>query len=139
MDEVSWDDIKQQVHERADGCCEYCQTSEINSGQTMQIDHIDPTGGDGLDNLCLACWNCNNHKRKAVEGIDPDSSEPTRLFNPRSQVWSQHFEWINGATIVHGLTATGRATVFRLKMNRAVIVVARERWVSGGYHPPEQS
>ena len=136
MADPSWREITQQVHDRADGCCEYCQTSETNSGQTMQIDHIDPNGGDNLDNLCLACWNCNNHKRKAIDVIDPETGERVRLFNPRSQVWSDHFEWINSATIVHGLTETGRATVLRLKMNRPMIVVARQRWVNGGYHPP---
>ena len=42
MGEVSWNALKQIVYERANGCCEYCQTCEANSGQTMQVDHIDP-------------------------------------------------------------------------------------------------
>lgn len=103
----------------------------------MQVDHIDPSGGDTLDNLCLSCWNCNNHKRQATEAIDPDTGQLVPLFNPRSQVWSEHFEWINGSTTLWGLTGTGRATIVRLKMNRAVMVIARQRWVDGGYHPPQ--
>ncbi len=136
MSEPSWNTIKRLVHERARGCCEYCQTAEDNSGQTMQVDHIDPTGGDGLENLCLACWNCNNHKRQATQVTDPETGQPVALFNPRTQNWSEHFEWVAGATRVRGLTPVGRATVARLNMNRPVVVVARQRWVEGGYHPP---
>ena len=44
MGELSWNALKQMVYERANGCCEYCQTCEVNSGQTMQVDHIDPQG-----------------------------------------------------------------------------------------------
>jgi 5-methylcytosine-specific restriction endonuclease McrA len=44
MGELSWNALKQIVYERANGCCEYCQTCEANSGQTMQVDHIDPRG-----------------------------------------------------------------------------------------------
>jgi HNH endonuclease len=137
MSEPSWNTIKRLVHDRAGGCCEYCRTAEDNSGQTMQVDHIDPSGGDGLENLCLSCWNCNNHKRQATQVTDPETGQRVALFNPRTQNWFEHFEWITGATRVRGLTPIGRATVVRLKMNRPVIVAARQRWVEGGYHPPK--
>jgi hypothetical protein len=39
MGELSWNTLKQMVYERAHGCCEYCQTCEAHSGQTMQVDH----------------------------------------------------------------------------------------------------
>jgi len=139
MSELSWSAITQQVYERASGCCEYCQTAAENSGQTMQVDHIDPNGGDELENLCLSCWNCNSHKHKATAVIDPETNQWVALFNPRLQVWSEHFERVDGATRIRGLTPSGRATVTRLKMNRPVIVVARQRWVAGGYHPPQVS
>ncbi|MBN1311684.1 MAG: HNH endonuclease [Anaerolineae bacterium] len=137
MDNLSWQQIRQHVYKRAAGCCEYCRTCEVNTRQTMQVDHIDPQAGDALDNLCLSCWNCNNHKRQAVLVSDPETGEEVPLFNPRTQMWSEHFEWVGNATYIHGLTPTGRATVSRLKMNRPAIVVARSRWVEGGYHPPE--
>lgn len=137
MSELSWNALKRLVHERADGCCEYCQTSEENSGQTMQVDHIDPAGEDVLENLCLSCWNCNNHKHAATAVNDPETGAQVPLYNPRSQIWSGHFEWIDGSTRIHGLTPIGRATVARLKMNRPMIVVARQRWAEGGYHPPK--
>lgn len=138
MSDLPWDEVRQRVYERAGGCCEYCLTCEINTGQTMQIDHIDPRGGDNLDNLCLSCWNCNNHKRRATRVPDPVTGAEVTLFNPRTQVWAEHFEWIDNATYVRGLTPTGRATVVRLKMNRPALVIARSRWGEGGFHPPKR-
>jgi len=133
----TWKTLQQQVYERANGCCEYCQTCEVNIGQTMQVDHIDPNGIDELDNLCLSCWNCNNSKRKATTAPDPENGQIVSLFNPRTQLWNEHFEWIDGGVRLQGLTATGRATIERLKMNRSTLVVARKRWAEGGYHPPQ--
>jgi hypothetical protein len=137
MNEPSWRVLREQVYERANGCCEYCQTCEINTGQTMQVDHIDPQGGDELGNLSLACWNCNTSKHRATTASDPVTQEMMPLFNPRTQIWAEHFEWMDGYTRIHGLTPVGRATIDRLKMNRPAVVTARKRWAEGGYHPPQ--
>ena len=137
MPDAAWEDLRKRVYERANGCCEYCLTCEANTGQTVQVDHIDPDGGDGLDNLCLACWNCNNAKRQAIHAPDPETHEDVPLFNPRTHVWKEHFEWVDGALWIRGLTETGRATIVRLKMNRPAIIAARQRWSEGGYHPPD--
>jgi hypothetical protein len=104
----------------------------------MHVDHIVPDGGDALDNLCLACWNCNSSKHIATTAPDPDSQEIVQLFNPRTHHWHEHFTWIDDGIRVQGLTPEGRATIERLKMNRPAIVIARRRWVEGGYHPPER-
>jgi hypothetical protein len=66
------------------------------------------------------------------------TGENAALFNPRTQHWTDHFEWIADATYVRGLTPTGRATVVRLKMNRPALVIARSRWVEAGFHPPQR-
>ena len=137
MPEKSWDDTRKLVYERANGCCEYCLTCEINTGQTMQVDHIDPDGSDESDNLALACWNCNNHKRSAIDAIDPSTEQSAKLFNPREQMWIEHFRWIDNNIRISGITPTGRATISRLKMNRPSIIHARKRWVDAGYHPPK--
>jgi MinD superfamily P-loop ATPase len=137
MSDVSWNTIRQQVYERASACCEYCQTCEVNTGQTMHVDHIIPNDNDALDNLCLSCWNCNTSKHKAVDAIDLESGEIVPLFNPRVQKWYEHFEWLENGVLVHGLTAIGRATIERLKMNRTRIIIARQRWVKSGFHPPD--
>jgi hypothetical protein len=106
------------------------------TGQAMHIDHIDPSGGNSLDNLCLACANCNLSKSNVIQASDPASGERLLLFNPRSQRWQDHFEWIDNGLRLHGLTSTGRATVERLNMNRSRMVRARRRWIEAGLHPP---
>ncbi|MBK8137760.1 MAG: HNH endonuclease [Chloroflexi bacterium] len=137
MSDPSRAQLRHLVYDRANGICEYCRTSEANTGQTMQVDHIDPQGGDSPDNLCLACMNCNASKHKATTALDPITQANVPLYNPRIQVWSEHFEWINDATLVHGLTPTGRATVARLRVNRPMMISARQRWVELRHHPPD--
>lgn len=103
----------------------------------MHIEHIDPDGGDQPDNLCLSCSNCNLSKAQAITALDPETGESVALFNPRQQVWQEHFEWIENGLRVQGLTPTGRATINRLKINMERIIIARKRWVQGGFHPPK--
>jgi hypothetical protein len=136
MSDLSWSATRRLVYERARGCCEYCQTCEANIGQALHIEHIIPSGGNGPENLCLACSNCNLSKAEATHAIDPESSDWTPLYNPRTQVWTEHFEWVDQGLRVRGLTATGRATVTRLRMNQNRVLIARRRWVAGGFHPP---
>ncbi len=133
--------LRHQVIARANGLCEYCQTQQIIV-VTMEIDHIIPEASGGetqLDNLCYACISCNGSKLDAQTGIDPESNSNVPLYNPRMQNWSEHFQWSEDSLCVIGLTATGRATVNRLRMNRNVIVESRKRWVEVGWHPPNTS
>lgn len=102
----------------------------------MHVDHIDPDGDDSLDNLCLACGNCNMSKARATSAIDPETNEMTPLFNPRTQVWAEHFEWMADGLILRGLTPVGRATIERLKINQERVIDARILWVFSGLHPP---
>lgn len=103
----------------------------------MHVDHVDPKGADNLDNLCLACANCNSSKHKAIEALDPLTKRIVPLFNPRTQIWSDHFEWMDRGLLLNGKSDIGRATISRLKMNRQTIVGARERWIKMGFHPPK--
>lgn len=135
MPNPSWKTIKELVHTRANRCCEYCQTCELNIGQTLHIEHISPNGNDHPDNLCLACPNCNLSKGTAVTAVDPTTDEEVPLFNPRKQKWDNHFQWQDNHAMIQGITQTGRATVSRLKMNRPRIVLARKRWSQVGLHP----
>src|SRR5689334_3740062 len=125
MSKLSWAATVRFVHERAHHCCEYCQTCEAVTGQPMHIEHINPDGGDNPENLCLSCAACNLTKGIATTGIDPETGETVSLFNPRTQIWEEHFAWIEGGQIVLGLTPIGRATTSRLKMNLDRIVLAR--------------
>jgi hypothetical protein len=59
------------------------------------------------------------------------------LYDPRRQVWADHFVWSSDGERIIALTSTGRATVVALQLNRAPLVIARRAWVSVGWHPPE--
>lgn len=137
MSNLSWAEITRRVHERAAYQCEYCQTGQRVTGQAMHVEHITPDGNDDLDNLCLSCASCNLSKARATSAIDPDTQKEVSLFNPRENIWSEHFLWVEDGTIVRGLTPFGRATVNRLKMNLPRIVDARKVWVRAGEHPPD--
>jgi len=119
-------------------CC-YCLTSESNSGISMTYDHIYPRSKGGetcLDNVCLACSSCNMSKSDNTEALDLSTKEIVSLFNPRKQKWSDHFAWTADKTKLEGITPSGRVTVATLRMNRPTIVIARQRWVRAGWHPP---
>lgn len=137
MADLTWQTIKEMVRDRAKGRCEYCLTAEINMGQALHIEHIRPAGGELLDNLCLACPNCNLSKAAATTAVDPQTNTEVPLFNPREQRWAEHFSWTENFSHISGVTPVGRATIVRLKMNRPRIVLARQRWVQAGLHPLE--
>ena len=78
-------ELRRQVAARDRNRCTYCQTSEVNSGLPMTIDHIIPIAQGGsttLQNLCLACRRCNETKSKRTSAVDPVSGEICPLFNP---------------------------------------------------------
>ena len=134
-------ELRVRVRARAQYRCEYCQTAESLSGTRGQIDHIIPRARQGQateDNLCLACVACNGHKHARLTAIDPESGEQVSLFNPRQQLWRDHFAWQMDGTEIIGLTPTGRATVFALDMNNPLIVSARSLWRDFGFHPPQE-
>ena len=110
---------KRLVRERAGNLCEYCRLHQDHSPlATLQIEHINPRkhgGTDALENLALACFDCNLSKSSNIAGRDPDTSQITPLFNPRVDSWSDHFEF-EGAHIV-GKTPVGRTTIYVLNMN----------------------
>jgi len=108
-----------EVRERAQDACEYCHLDQSDSPlAALHVEHIIPKvhgGSDELDNLALACIDCNLHKGTNLTGIDPQSNQLTELFHPRRQEWSDHFEW-QGIYLI-GKTAVGRTTVRVLNMN----------------------
>jgi hypothetical protein len=57
------------------------------------------------------------------------------LFNPRRQVWREHFRWNESGIEIIGLTSCGRATAIALKLNNEYLTRARRRWVLAGWHP----
>ncbi len=110
--------IRREVIRRAGNRCEYCLIHQEDSAARHQVDHViaEKHGGTTtLDNLALSCLPCNRRKSSDIGAIDPESGQFVRLFDPRQQVWSDHYQ-LRAAQIVD-LTPQGRATVKFLQLN----------------------
>jgi HNH endonuclease len=124
---------------RAVFCCEYCRSQEKYSPDYFSVEHIFPRvkkGTDALFNLAFACLTCNNHKYTAIEAIDPVSGILAPLYNPRTDIWEQHFRWSDDYSLLTGITPTGRATVKKMHLNRVSVVNLRVVLAAIGKHPP---
>ena len=118
--------LRQQIIEREQNRCEYCGLAQQGQAATFHIDHIIPVSADGettADNLALACVGCSLHKAARLTAPDPETGTDVTLYNPRREAWENHFHW-KGVQVV-GLTATGRATLIALKMNRPIMLSIR--------------
>lgn len=124
------------VRQRADERCEYCLLpQEASPLLTFHIEHIIAKQYlddeiDDPDSLALACNRCNAYKGTNLSSIDPQTRKLVPLFNPRQDIWNDHFELQSGGII--GKTPTGRATARLLQMNAPQRVELREEWLAGG-------
>lgn len=131
--------LQQHVRQRAKNRCEYCHASEQWQYVRFTVDPVILValgGAQTLDNLALACFHCNRRKTDSLHAIDPISREHVPLFNPRQHGWSEHFIWSADGLFMIGLTATGRATIEALALNRERVVSIREADQTAGRHPP---
>jgi len=88
--------LREQIARDARHRCGYCLTSARITGTPMEVNHIVPEslGGPTVrENLWLACSMCNDHKDNRIAAPDPLTGEVVRLFDPRRQVWPDHFGW----------------------------------------------
>ena len=129
--------VRREVVQRAGNRCEYCGLSQAGQEAVFHVDHIIPIAADGpteLENLALACVSCSLRKGARRMVVDPESGQEVTLFDPRRDVWREHFRWENAR--VTGLTTSGRATVAALCFNRPLAVAIREEETHRLRHPP---
>lgn len=110
--------VARAVRERSGERCEYCRDPESVSLAAFHVDHIiarQHGGGDELENLALACPDCNFRKGPNLASLDSVSGQVTRLFHPRSEKWDGHFT--RRGSLIEGLTPVGRATARLLDFN----------------------
>lgn len=130
--------LRRAVEQRAKGRCEYCHSPARYATQRFSLEHIIPRSQGGLtslDNLALACQGCNNHKYNKTQFSDPVTNQLVPLFHPRGQRWQEHFIWDEHFERVIGLTASGRATVDALQLNRPELINLRQLLYTAGEHP----
>jgi hypothetical protein len=116
----------QQIWQRAHHRCEYCRIPHPQYRLPFQVDHViarQHGGASTLENLAMCCFHCNRFKGPNIAGLDPVTKVLVRLFNPRTDIWIEHFR-SDGAYIV-GVTPIGRATVQVLSMNEGDLLRLR--------------
>jgi len=126
---------RRYVIERAQGRCEYCHKHQDDEFSTFHVEHIiaiQHEGSDSPTNLSLSCRACNSSKGPNVAGIWEDQVIP--LFNPRRQLWNDHFRW-QGSRLT-GTTPIGLVTVKILKLNAAKRIESRSSLIAEGRFPP---
>jgi hypothetical protein len=110
--------LRRQVFERAQNRCEYCLLPVDVAFFPHEVDHVIAEkhgGATNLDNLAFSCWRCNRHKGSDLASFDPQTGQLSPLFNPRTQVWLEHFIYESNKMV--GLTPEGRTTVHLLRLN----------------------
>ena len=93
----------------------------------FEADHVKPKRrypdlAEEVSNLTWACARCNSIKSDDIDGIDPTSLVSLTLFNPNEECWVRHFSGHPDGKI-RGMTATGRATGKRLKLNEELLLL----------------
>jgi hypothetical protein len=105
---------------------------EPNSGHVDHVVAKQHGGKTRFENLAMSCGHCNLHKGPNLTGIDPTTEARIDLFDPRTQVWAEHFQ-LRGARI-NGITPCGRATARTLAMNDRERIRLRARLLLAGFH-----
>ena len=123
------DALRRLVIERAAQACEYCLLPSSLSFYPHEVDHVIALKHQGettADNLAYACWRCNRFKGSDLGSFDPDTGEFAFLFNPRTQVWIEHFTLTAGQIV--GRSPEGRTTAVLLKLNSPERIQERLRF-----------
>lgn len=134
-------EIDRRVRADAKNRCGYCLSPQHLVMARLEIEHIIPLSKGGSSdeiNLWLSCPLCNRYKSDKIASIDPATGETIALFNPRTQVWQEHFQWSDDGLRIMGKTSIGRATVRVLHLNDDPDALqVRSYWVMAGWHPPQ--
>lgn len=147
-------EVRLVVRTRARDVCEYCLMPTL---ARFEVDHIVPVSRwreyfdgtlitqpgesdpelDHLSNFAWSCSYCNGFKGELVSGRV--GRRDFRLFNPRRDLWNDHFVLTDGYLFISGLTEIGRATERVLAFNdtrRNGPLAVRHKAIVDGIYPP---
>jgi len=128
--------LRRAIAQRADSLYQYCLILDEDTYAGCQVEHIIAEKHGGItheSNLAFACAYCNRAKGTDIATLVPASGAISRLFNPRSDIWSHHFR-INGVHI-EGITEIGICTVVLLGFNRESRIAERTVLAEIGRYP----
>ena len=130
--------LRDEVARRAHHRCEYCVIHEDDIAFRLHIDHIVSRKHGGLsdiENLAYACVLCNRRKGSDVTSIYGALGEIVRLFHPRHDLWTDHFQ-LDG-NLIRGRSDVGRATAGLLKFNAPERIAERSLLQSLDSYPTQ--
>jgi HNH endonuclease len=110
--------LRRLVAKRAVFSCEYCLMPENRTAVGCEIDHIIGLkhGGPTEEaNLALACYWCNRNKGSDIGSIDWTTKQIFRFFNPRTDIWAEHFQLIQSR--IEPVSQIGLVTVQIFRFN----------------------
>jgi hypothetical protein len=128
--------LRQEIELRAEGKCEYCRIRIEDTYFGGEIDHIislKHRGETVSENLALACQPCNRNKGSDLGSISETSNNLVRFYNPRIDVWSEHFR-VNENTEIESLTEIGDVTVFIFGFNETERIDERRGLIELGLY-----
>jgi hypothetical protein len=128
--------LRGEVASRAGFCCEYCLMPEVELFAGCEVDHIisrKHQGESNPANLALSCERCNRAKGTDVGSVVGSERKFVRLFNPRTDVWRDHFRLEQG--LIQSRTEIGEATVRLLRLNAPDRVLQRKALQEIGAYP----
>ena len=131
-------DLRRRVVARADRRCEYCLIHEDDTFFGCEVDHIISIKHGGPteeQNLALACLICNRAKGSDIASLSQKSGEVVRLFNPRRDLWQDHFQISGDGVTISALTSIGEATVRTLRLNQGDRLLERQALRAVGTWP----
>jgi hypothetical protein len=129
--------LRRFVASRAKGHCEYCLIHEDDTFFGCQIEHIisEKHGGATTEeNLAYACVFCNRYKGSDIASLSP-AGNLVRLYNPRTDPWSKHFQLSADGITVVALDEIGQVTVSLLELNHSDRLVERQTLRAIGRFP----
>ena len=115
--------VREQVRQRANFACEYCQISETDAGGLLTIDHFRPIskgGNDHLNNLIYCCHRCNSYKYNYF----PSNEGEKEIWNPRKESREAHFFLLEDGSL-QAISPVGKATIQLLRLNRPPLISFR--------------
>lgn len=129
--------LRRQVISRAENICEYCLIHEDDTFFGCHVDHVISEKHGGLtlaDNLAFACSVCNLRKGSDIASLTR-AGILTRLYNPRTDIWSQHFALTDAD--IEPLTEIGEVTASLLQFNISERVLERQELIETQRYPSE--
>ncbi|OLE65293.1 MAG: HNH endonuclease [Cyanobacteria bacterium 13_1_40CM_2_61_4] len=128
--------LRRLVSTRAEYLCEYCLLHEEDVFFGCEVDHIisEKHGGQTeADNLAYACAFCNRSKGSDIGSIVQRTGVFVRFFNPRTDLWAEHFT-LDGVAIMT-LSDIGEVTARILDFNNSDRLFERQTLQAIGRYP----